>query len=148
MRVEDQLCFALYAASRAITGRYRPLLEPLGLTYPQYLVLLALWERATPVPVKDLGSALQLDYGTLTPLLKRLGEAGLVERRRGQADERTVLIELTNAGRQLEDRARGIPCSIEHAMGLDRVEFDAAMNLVRTLTRHVHAGEDATADHR
>src|SRR3981081_1876070 len=106
MVLEDQLCFALYAASRAVTGLYRPLLEELGLTYPQYLVMLVLWGRGS-VPVKDLGATLQLDYGTLTPLLKRLETHGLLRRERRAEDERSGLITLTAQGAGLQERARG-----------------------------------------
>src|ERR1700689_846568 len=108
MMLTDQLCFALYAASRAITSQYRPVLDPLGLTYPQYLVLLVLWERGQ-VPVKELGDALYLDYGTLSPLLKRLEARGLLRRERSAADERSVLITLTADGTALRDRASSIP---------------------------------------
>src|SRR3954469_22836175 len=92
--VDDLLCFALYAASRAVTAAYRPLLHDLGLTYPQYLVMVALWERGS-MPVKDLGDALQLDYGTLTPLLKRLESAGLITRRRRLDDRGSVQVRLS-----------------------------------------------------
>ena len=101
LRLDNQLCFALYAASGLVTRAYRPLLEPLGLTYPQYLVMLVLWEDA-PRTVKALGQALDLDSGTLTPLLKRLEQLGLVQRRRAQADEREVHLALSDAGRALQ----------------------------------------------
>ncbi|WP_051814167.1 MarR family winged helix-turn-helix transcriptional regulator [Kitasatospora sp. MBT63] len=134
--VDDQLCFALYAASRAVTARYRPLLEPLGLTYPQYLVLLVLWQDDT-VPIKDIGAALQLDYGTLTPLIKRLESAGLVRRERRPDDERTVLVSLTGQGRDLHTRARGIPAAMGAAMGLTPTQFAQARTLLRQLTVNV-----------
>src|SRR5436305_13731373 len=102
------VCFALYAASRAVINAYRPLLDEVGLTYPQYLVLLVLWQRG-PQPVKNLGAALHLDSGTLSPLLKRLESAGLVRRERRAEDERSVLVTLTDAGRELERAARHIP---------------------------------------
>ncbi|MET7441478.1 MarR family transcriptional regulator, partial [Streptomyces sp. NPDC005568] len=89
--LDDQLCFALYAAQRALTAAYRPLLEDLGLTYPQYLVMLVLWERGETT-VKDLAGALRLDYGTVSPLLKRLESAGLLRRERSARDERSVLV--------------------------------------------------------
>ncbi|HEX6913526.1 MAG TPA: MarR family transcriptional regulator [Longimicrobium sp.] len=104
LRLERQLCFALYSAANLTTRLYRPLLEPLGITYPQYLAMLALWERA-PRSVGALGGALGLDSGTLTPLLKRLEAGGLVTRTRDAADERRVLVGLTPAG--LDLRARG-----------------------------------------
>jgi MarR family transcriptional regulator, organic hydroperoxide resistance regulator len=108
MLLDEQLCFALYAASRRMTAAYRPLLEALELTYPQYLVMLVLWER-DGLTVRELGARLQLDSGTLTPLLKRLEQAGLLGRRRRQSDEREVEITLTEAGRKLYERAAEVP---------------------------------------
>jgi len=116
--LDEQLCFALYNASRALTRTYAPLLEPLGLTYPQYLVLLVLWER-DGLPVSQLGERLALDSGTLTPLLKRLERQGVVERRRGDDDERVVRIHLTPAGRALRSRARKIPTELACSAGYD-----------------------------
>ena len=109
--IDDQLCFALYTASRAMTGRYRTLLEDLDLTYPQYLVMLVLWEEGT-ITVNQLGRRLQLDSGTLSPLLKRLEGAGVVTRRRRIEDERSVEIGLTEDGIQLRKRGRADPGSI------------------------------------
>lgn len=108
LRLDQQLCFPLYAAANAIGRAYRPLLEPLGLTYPQYLVMLVLWESA-PLSVGELGARLLLDSGTLTPLLKRLESAGLVQRKRDAEDERRVVIDLRAAGRQLKMKARAVP---------------------------------------
>jgi MarR family transcriptional regulator, organic hydroperoxide resistance regulator len=136
MALTDQMCFALYAASRAVTALYRPVLEPLGLTYPQYLVLLVLWERGS-VPVRDLGAALQLDYGTLTPLLKRLEAHGLLRRERSATDERSVLITLTGEGAALRSRAQPIPAYIGTAMGLDAAEFDQLRASLRHLAANV-----------
>ncbi|MET7771597.1 MarR family transcriptional regulator [Nocardia sp. NPDC005366] len=118
LRLDSQVCFALYAASRAVTRLYRPLLEPLGLTYPQYLVMLVLWERE-PVAVKDLGAALELDSGTLSPLLKRLEANGLLTRSRAAEDERSVRVRLTAEGAELRERARGIPRQLACAIGWD-----------------------------
>ncbi|MQY22440.1 MarR family winged helix-turn-helix transcriptional regulator [Nocardia macrotermitis] len=134
--LDDQLCFALYAASRAVTQRYRPLLEDLGLTYPQYLVLLVLWEHDT-VPVKDIGAALQLDYGTLTPLVKRLETAGFVRRDRDPADERTVRVSLTPHGADLRERARHVPPAMGAAMALPDQDFAEAKRILRQLTVNV-----------
>jgi DNA-binding MarR family transcriptional regulator len=134
--VDEQMCFALYAASRAVTGLYRPMLEELGLTYPQYLVLLVLWDRRE-VSVKDLVTALQLDYGTLTPLLKRLETAGLVRRERRLDDERAVRVTLTDEGVALRERAIAIPPAIGEAMALDPDEFDRARATLRKLTANV-----------
>lgn len=133
MLLNDQACFALYAASRALTHLYRPVLEELGLTYPQYLVLLVLWERGS-VPVRDLGAALHLDYGTLTPLLKRLEAHGILHRERSAADERSVLITLTEQGAALRERARPIPALIATAAGLTPDEFEQLRVLLRKLT--------------
>jgi DNA-binding MarR family transcriptional regulator len=130
LHLDDQLCFALYTASRALTRTYAPLLEPLGLTYPQYLVLLALWER-DGVPVKQLGARLALDSGTLTPLLKRLEHQGLVERRRGEDDERIVRIHLTSAGRALRGKARRVPIELACRAGYDLGTERSVRDLVR-----------------
>lgn len=108
LRLDYQLCFALYSAASAMTRLYRPLLAPLGITYPQYLALMALWE-ASPQTVGDLGRRLGLDSGTLTPLFKRMEKAGLVERTRDPADERRVMIGLTDAGREMKTRAAKVP---------------------------------------
>jgi MarR family transcriptional regulator, organic hydroperoxide resistance regulator len=118
LRLDQQLCFPLYAAGRAVTRLYASLLADLGLTYPQYLVMLVLWERPAPVAVGDLGGALKLDSGTLSPLLKRLEAADLVVRRRDPQDERRVLIELTDTGRGLESSAAGVPHELGSAMGM------------------------------
>ncbi|MCH5673927.1 MarR family winged helix-turn-helix transcriptional regulator [Streptomyces gilvus] len=116
--LEDQLCFALYAAQRAVTAAYRPVLEELGLTYPQYLVLLVLWERGETT-VKELGAALRLDYGTMSPLLKRLESAGFVRRERAAHDERSVLVACTGRGEELRERAARVPGALLAATGLD-----------------------------
>lgn len=145
MLLDDQLCFALYAASRAVTQRYRPLLEELGLTYPQYLAMLVLWEHGA-VPVKDIGAALQLDYGTLTPLIKRLEANGLVRRERSAQDERTVVVSLTDDGEELRQRAAAVPAAIGAAMGLTPRQFDEAKRLLRLLADNVAAdGAEETA---
>ncbi|WP_281255355.1 MarR family winged helix-turn-helix transcriptional regulator [Propionicimonas paludicola] len=120
--LDRQLCFPLYAASRAVTARYGPLLSELGLTYPQYLVMLVLWEQS-PVSVGELGERLRLDSGTLSPLLKRLQAAGLVDRRRDVEDERRVLVALTPAGVSLRERARHVPAAIAAALGLDEDSY-------------------------
>lgn len=130
LQLDDQLCFALYSASRAMTRAYAPLLEPLGLTYPQYLVLLVLWER-DGVPIKQLGERLALDSGTLTPLLKRLAAQDLVERRRGEDDERVVRIHLTAAGRALRSKARKVPMELACRAGYDLASERAMRELVR-----------------
>jgi DNA-binding MarR family transcriptional regulator len=134
--VDDLLCFALYAASRAVTAAYRPLLQDLGLTYPQYLVMVALWERES-MPVKDLGDALQLDYGTLTPLLKRLEAAGLITRQRRVDDERSVQVGLTPEGSAMRSATSGVTTAIGDAMGLPEAEVDRLRVALRQLTANV-----------
>ncbi|GAA2211803.1 MarR family transcriptional regulator [Nonomuraea monospora] len=134
------LCFDLYAASRSITAVYRTLLEPLGLTYPQYLVLVLLWQREQST-VRELGDALRLDYNTVSPLLKRLEARGLISRQRRPDDERTVEIALTAGGRALREETRHIPAAITEATGLDG---EAVIELQRVL-RHVTASATAYA---
>ena len=134
--LDDQLCFALYAASRAVTQRYRPYLEKLGLTYPQYLVMLVLWEQGATT-VKELANELHLDYGTLSPLLKRLAAAGLVERHRRSDDERSVEISLTQRGRMLKRKATDIPQLIVDAYKLDADDFANLRNSLRELAESV-----------
>jgi DNA-binding MarR family transcriptional regulator len=118
LKLSNQLCFPIYAAANAIQKAYRPHLAPLGLTYPQYLVMLVLWERDS-LSLGDIGRRLHLDSGTLTPLLKRLESAGLVTRRRSHEDERVVLIALTEAGRALKAQAEPIPFKLAEAMHLE-----------------------------
>ncbi len=108
LRLDNQLCFALYGAANRMTRLYRPLLDALGLTYPQYLAMLVLWEQS-PLTVGALGNLLDLDSSTLTPLLKRLETGGLVERRRDPEDERRVIVALTDKGRALRDQAASVP---------------------------------------
>ena len=138
LELEKQVCFALYSATRAVTQLYRPVLDALGLTYPQYLVMLVLWERGAST-VKQLGQALELDSGTLSPLLKRLESQGYVRRARSTVDERSVVIHLTEAGSALRTRASSVPRRIAGATGMEFVELEALReNLVR-LTEAVAA---------
>jgi DNA-binding MarR family transcriptional regulator len=136
LRLRWQVCFALYAASRAVTALYRPVLDRLGVTYPQYLVLLVLWER-DETTVKELGDALMLDSGTLSPLLKRLESGGLVARRRSSADERSVVVGLTQAGDRLRRRAADIPATVAAATGLAPAELSALRGTLVALTEAV-----------
>ena len=122
LELGDQLCFALYSASRAMSKVYRPLLDPLGLTYPQYLVMLVLWER-DGLTVTEIGERLYLDSATLTPLLKRLQAAGWVTRTRASTDERRVLVALTSAGRGLKAKATGLPGRILRAAACQKAEL-------------------------
>ena len=138
--LDDQLCFALYAASRAVTARYRPMLEEIGLTYPQYLVMMLLWETDHQT-VGQLGSRLALDSGTLSPLLKRLTAAGLVTRHRRVEDERSVSIALTEQGRALQDKAYRISEEMIGAIGFGTDEFDELKDRLRLLIDRVNSGE-------
>ena len=131
--VDDQLCFATYSASRAFIAAYRRRLAPMGLTYTQYLVLLKLWERPE-VTMQEICRSLELDSGTLTPVLKRMEEAGLLSRRRGVDDERTVIVTLEPAGEALWPRARAVQAEIVAATGLRREELDELREQLREMT--------------
>ena len=130
--LDEQLCFALYTASRAMTGCYRPMLDALGLTYPQFLVLLVLWERGD-TSVTGIGNALQLETGTLSPLLKRLEATGFITRTRQAEDERSVIVGLTEAGRAVEERVAAVQNEVSDATGLHRSRDRRAR--ARTCTR-------------
>ncbi|MYZ09275.1 MarR family transcriptional regulator [Streptomyces sp. SID2999] len=133
LRLDRQICFSLNAASRAFNGVYRVLLKDLGLTYPQYLVMLVLWERGA-LPVKQLGEHLRLDSGTLSPLLKRLEGAGLVRRERSASDERSVRVTLTGEGTALRERALEVPRRIAAATGADPAEIGELRDRLDRLT--------------
>ena len=133
LRLDHQVCFSLHAASRAFGGVYRDALKDLGLTYPQYLVMLVLWEHG-PQPVKAIGERLRLDSGTLSPLLKRLETYGLVRRERSTADERSVTVQLTDAGAELRERALPVPRRILASTGLTVEEVLALQGLLGRLT--------------
>ncbi|MBK6017226.1 MarR family winged helix-turn-helix transcriptional regulator [Streptomyces sp. MBT53] len=133
LRLDQQICFSLNAASRAFGGVYRVLLKDLGLTYPQYLVMLVLWEHGE-LPVKKLGEHLRLDSGTLSPLLKRLETAGLVRRERSARDERSVEVRLTDEGVALRERALDVPRRILGATGFDIDEIRALRARLDELT--------------
>ena len=117
MKLANQLCFPLYAAARNVTGLYTPWLKPLGLTYTQYIALLVLWER-DGLTVGEIGEKLMLDNGTLSPLLKKLEQAGFVQRQRSRADERVVVGTLTEAGRALRDKAKDVPAKVAGCIDL------------------------------
>jgi len=134
--LSEQVCFDLYAASRAVTNAYRPALSELGLTYPQYLVLIVLWDEGT-CTVRDLAGALRLDHGTLTPLLRRMESGGLITRRRASTDERFVDISLTPTGDGLRVHATRIHCDMERALGLDSTQLAALQATLRELTASV-----------
>lgn len=118
LKLENQLCFAVYAFSREITKIYRPLLEPLGLTYTQYLVMIVLWEK-DGISLKELGSKLRLDSGTLTPLLKKLENDGNIERTRDKRDERNLIIYLSEKGKELMKEAENVPNNIACSLPMD-----------------------------
>ena len=138
LALDGQLCFALYDASLAMTKLYKPLLDPLGLTYPQYLVMLVLWEN-DGLTVSQLGERLMLDSGTLTPLLKRLEAAGLVQRLRDSADERRVLLQLTREGRALKRRALAVPEAVACAAGCELDELARLTARLKTLREQLTA---------
>jgi len=138
--LDAQLCFPLYAATRAVTRTYAGLLEEFGLTYPQYLSLLALWDADRPLSVGELGVRLRLDSGTLTPLLKRLETAGLVVRRRDDADERRVLVEVTDEGWDLRERVAHVPKSLAGSMGITRAEADELRRLLDEVISQLDEG--------
>jgi DNA-binding MarR family transcriptional regulator len=138
----DQVCFALYSASHAVTGYYRPILEELGLTYPQYLVMLALWQHPE-LTMKELGPMLHLDSGTLSPLLKRLEQAGLVRRARSAEDERSVIVTLTDGGEAVRQRAAAVPSVIQAAMGLDDEQLATLREQLRQLADSVRSAPRA-----
>jgi MarR family transcriptional regulator, organic hydroperoxide resistance regulator len=138
LRLDNQICFAVYSAAHAFNRIYKPLLDRLGLTYPQYLVMLALWER-DDVPLKEIGERLFLDSGTLTPLLKRLEAAGLVKRTRSTEDERQVKIALTAQGQALKDKARSVPLSILDASSCSVAELTAVRDEIVALRDRLNA---------
>ncbi|MBQ9897981.1 MAG: MarR family transcriptional regulator [Ruminococcus sp.] len=138
LRLCNQLCFPLYAASREIVSRYKPVLDELELTYTQYIAMLVLWEQGT-VSVKELGRALYLDSGTLTPVLKKLEQKGLLDRRRDTSDERVLNVTVTEAGLALRERALSVPervaCTLE-------ITEDEAVCLYRILNKLLRGGEE------
>ncbi|WP_341248103.1 MarR family transcriptional regulator [Cupriavidus pauculus] len=140
LQLDRQLCFAMYSTSLAMTKIYKPLLGKLGLTYPQYLVMLVLWEQSG-ITISDLGTRLKLDSGTLTPLLKRLEAAGFVNRQRDVEDERRVLVHLTVAGRKLREQASDIP---EKLLCATQCSIDE----IQQLTSRLHALRAALEDAR
>ena len=138
MRLDAQLCFTLHAASRAFDGLYRVTLREAGLTYPQYLVMLVLWEHGE-VTVKELGRRLRLDSGTLSPLLKRLEAAGWVERRRSVEDERSVTVRPTGDGAELRDRMCAVPLRTMESTGIGLAEADELRRRLSALTESLDA---------
>lgn len=135
LALEEQVCFALSVAARSVVAVYRPLLEPMGLTHPQYLVMLALWQYE-PVSVRELSRLLRLDPGTLSPLLKRLEASGLLLRDRDRNDERSLAVTLTDRGRALRNEAKKVPPAVVATLGVDLEELHA---LRESLTRVIDA---------
>jgi DNA-binding MarR family transcriptional regulator len=141
LRLDNQLCFALYACSREIIKAYKPILDPLNLSYTEYVALMALWEK-DKIPVKDLGQKIFLDSGTLTPLLKKMAEKNLVARERSESDERSVIISLTSKGKALEKKCRDNPDKLIRAAKLEQVDGDALMkNLHKMLSNFRDAAD-------
>ena len=146
LRLEHQVCFALHSASRAFGSVYRDALRDLDLTYPQYLAMMTLWEHGQ-LPVKRMGELLRLDSGTLSPLLKRLDAAGLVQRTRNPDDERSVIVRLTSAGSALRAKAQRVPAVIAASTGLDLDELQVLHGMLARLTERLDsAGSPAAAE--
>lgn len=143
LKLSNFLCFAIYSTANAVTRAYQPRLAALGLTYPQYLVMVVLWEEENQT-VKAIGDKLSLDSGTLTPMLKRLEAAGLITRRRDTIDERQVLIGLTKAGRAMRERAEAVPVSMGKAFGCTMDEAQAMRSELMAMRDNLVAGIDET----
>ncbi|MGG7517236.1 MarR family winged helix-turn-helix transcriptional regulator [Allorhizobium undicola] len=141
LTLDQQLCFALYGATLAVTRTYKGLLEPLGLTYPQYITLMALWEKDHQ-SVKALGEKLGLDSGTLSPLLKRMEQAGFIARQRHAGDERQVVISLTDEGARLKHEASGVMASLGAAMGCGLEEMKALRQQLQGLRDRLNGAQD------
>lgn len=134
LHLSNQLCFPFYAISKEITKRYRSLLEPLQLTYPQYLVMLVLWENDF-LSLKAIGHRLHLDSGTLTPLFKNLMATGYIEKTRNREDERQLVIQLTEAGKQLERQAEHIPAQLAELLGLNKEDYLRYQHMLADLSK-------------
>lgn len=137
LALDRQVCFALAVTNRAVLGVYRPVLEPLGLTHPQYLVMLALWERS-PRSAGDIARTLCLDPASATPLLKRLENRGLLTRRRSEDDERRLVVELTAAGHDLRAEAEAVPARVIDALGVDVEDLERLHAALSVINRHVN----------
>ena len=140
LKLENQVCFPLYACAKELVRQYGPYLKECGLTYTQYIVMMVLWERET-VSSRQLAECLHLDYGTLTPVLRRLSQAGLLKRERAEEDERLLTLTLTEEGRALRDKAVSIPPAIAECMGLSPEEFMALYALTYKALRHMEQNE-------
>jgi len=140
LKLCNQVCFPMYACTKEMVRQYGPYLKPLGLTYTQYLVMMVLWERRS-VSSRELAECLHLDYGTLTPVLKRLDQAGLLNRERSREDERLLTLTLTEQGDELREKAAGIPASMARRVGLTQEEFAALYMLTYKALRHMEEQE-------
>ena len=143
LKLCNQVCFPLYACSKELVRQYGPYLKELGLTYTQYLVMMVLWEKQT-VSSRELAECVRLDYGTLTPVLKRLEQAGYLQRTRAAEDERLLTLTLTNKGTDLREKALSIPPAVAECMGLTAEEFQALYMLTYKALRHMEQSNDIT----
>ena len=134
LKLENQLCFPLYACAKEIVRRYTPLLEPLGLTYTQYIAMMVLWEHKN-ISVKDMGELLYLDSGTLTPMLKKMEKAGWITRKRDEKDERSVIISLTDSGIKLKEKAVEVPAKMVQCINLEQSDAMQLYNLLNKLIK-------------
>ena len=140
LKLQNQVCFPLYACSKELIRQYGPFLKECGLTYTQYIVMMVLWEKET-VSSRELAECLHLDYGTLTPVLRRLSQAGYLKRERSGEDERMLTLTLTEAGRELKDKAVSIPPAIAECMGLTMEEFRTLYVLTYKALNYMEKGE-------
>lgn len=145
LALDQQVCFALAVAARSVIGLYRPVLEPLGLTHPQYLVMLALWQHRR-LTVKELGGLLQLDSGTLSPLLKRLVALDLVTKTRDERDERSVVVTLTGAGAALREQALAVPRAVMARLGMDVAELTSLRDSLTAVIVAATTAPEVTGD--
>jgi DNA-binding MarR family transcriptional regulator len=146
LTLEQQVCFTLVVAARQVISLYRPLLEPLGLTHPQYLVMVTLWENRKPVSIKQLSKLLKLEAPTLSPLLKRLQRAGLVERRRDPMDERSLQVSLTERGWDLRAQAVGVPAAVVERLGMSIEELETLQDVLTDVIVHSTSQDHAEPD--
>ena len=145
LTLHQQVCFTLAVASREVVSLYRPLLAPLGLTHPQYLVMVTLWGADGPISIKELSRLLQLEAPTLSPLLKRLQTAGLVERQRDPADERSLQVSLTERGEKLRAEAAGVPVAVIERLGMSVSELESLQEVLASVITHAKAQNDPPA---
>lgn len=144
LKLENQLCFPLYACSREIIKQYKPFLDELDLTYTQYITMMVLWEKKT-LTSKELGNALFLDSGTLTPLLKKMEAKGLLSRRRSEEDERNLVVSITEAGERLRDKAVEVPEKIVRCVDLEREDAEALYHILYKILRNDVAAQNDSA---